>query len=220
MWSKVIANYKMTVKESWVRDFYTMFIVRPIAALIVIPISNTKVTPNQITILSIILHFFTLYALLRTKFFIAGLGLFFVYLLDCVDGQLAREKKMVSKFGVHFDPAVDFMKETTFYSVLLILNIHNQTLFVLQILAFLILLHSFFIDWLKKRNNVLYEKESTVYNKYKSKFGIQFWNIGARQLIYTISIFFKRPEIIIFYVLTIGTILTGQKFYRFFSRLK
>lgn len=220
MWLKVVANYKMTVKESWVRDFYTLFIIRPIAAFIVVPISNTKVTPNQITILSIIVHIFTLYALLQMKFFIAGLGLFFVYVLDCVDGQLAREKKMVSKFGVHFDPASDFMKETTFYSVLLILNIHNQTLFVLQILAFLILLHSFFIDWSRKTDNVLYEKKPTIYSKYKTKFGIQFWNIGARQLIYTISIFCKRPEIIIFYVLTIGLILTGQKYYRFFSRLK
>jgi hypothetical protein len=78
------------------------FFHNPIAAQIVNVLKNTWVTPDQITYTSIFIglisaYIFSLGAL--GSFFLAGIILEFVLILDCVDGQLARVKKCASDWG-------------------------------------------------------------------------------------------------------------------------
>lgn len=73
---------------------------------IVKKLAKTRITPNQITILSLLLGLISglLFAFGYQKCLIIGaILLHFSILLDYVDGGLAREKKMVSAFGWWLD---------------------------------------------------------------------------------------------------------------------
>jgi phosphatidylglycerophosphate synthase len=73
-----------------------------IAAQIVNILKNTWVTPDQVTYISIFIGLISAYIFsLGTpwSFFLAGIVLELVLILDCVDGQLARVKKCASDWG-------------------------------------------------------------------------------------------------------------------------
>ena len=74
----------------------------PIAANVVKILKNTWVTPDQITYTSIFIGLASAYIFSSgtiQSFFLAGILLEVVMILDCVDGQLAREKKCASYWG-------------------------------------------------------------------------------------------------------------------------
>lgn len=95
-------------------NFWTEWISRPPAALVVQALVPTRVTPNQVTFLS-------LFTFVGAAAVIAGvptwMGLIggalliqLSYILDCVDGQLARLKSLSSPVGALLDFLVDEFK--------------------------------------------------------------------------------------------------------------
>jgi hypothetical protein len=85
---------------------YARFITHWFSILVVKLIGNTRITPNQITFLSILV------GLAATVFFLLGnpvslligaLLLEIFYIFDAVDGQLARYKGLSSVTGAYFD---------------------------------------------------------------------------------------------------------------------
>ena len=73
-----------------------------IAAQIVSVLKNTWVTPDQVTYTSIFIGLISAYIFslgAPWSFFLAGIILELVLILDCVDGQLARVKKCASDWG-------------------------------------------------------------------------------------------------------------------------
>jgi phosphatidylglycerophosphate synthase len=107
-----IEVYKLTRKKHDL--LFNYYMMRPIAALVVAIVAKTPITPNQVTILNLIV-------------FVASIGLFIAlpdyrggligalvleisYCLDCVDGMLARFKKIASKEGHLFDFFTDEIK--------------------------------------------------------------------------------------------------------------
>ena len=73
-----------------------------IAAQIVSVLKNTGVTPDQVTYTSIFIGLISAYIFslgAPWSFFLAGIILELVLILDCVDGQLARVKKCASDWG-------------------------------------------------------------------------------------------------------------------------
>lgn len=96
-------------EEWWSRVFAT-----PVAQLILLGIADWRfVTPNRLTILSFIL------ALLSAALIVSGDTLMLVsagiilqlsYIIDCMDGQLARYRNVASKVGSFLDKWSDFVK--------------------------------------------------------------------------------------------------------------
>lgn len=78
-------------------------------------ISSSKVTPNSITVLSLVAHF-PLAVLLAThhNYWAAGV-LFFFGLLDAVDGPLARIQNASTSKGMLLDSITDKIKEVLVY---------------------------------------------------------------------------------------------------------
>ena len=77
-----------------------------IAAQIVSILKNTWVTPDQVTYTSIFIGLISAYIFslgAPWSFFLAGIILELVLILDCVDGQLARVKKCASDWGRFLD---------------------------------------------------------------------------------------------------------------------
>lgn len=95
-------------------NFWTEWISRPPAAVLVWMLQGTRVTPNQVSFLAItvaaggcaILIFWRTWLGLV----VAGLTLQLAYVIDCVDGQLARVKSMASPVGALLDFMLDEVK--------------------------------------------------------------------------------------------------------------
>lgn len=101
---------------------FNVFVMRPIAAAVVAIVAKTSVTPNQITILNLAIFVASagLFAALPTYEggLIAVAVLELSYCFDCVDGMLARYKKIASKEGHLFDFFTDELKAVLLVAVL------------------------------------------------------------------------------------------------------
>jgi phosphatidylglycerophosphate synthase len=112
MFAAVVDAYRRTKKP---RDIlWNRFVARPLAAVLLVPIARTPVTPNQVTFATLVV-FVVGAAMLalcpgHDKLVIAAAILELSYVLDCVDGQLARWKNMSSPVGAHLDFLMDEIK--------------------------------------------------------------------------------------------------------------
>jgi len=108
---KLFREYRKTLKHSVFDETLTLYILRPIAFIIVKLLYPTKVTPNQVSYTAI---FFGLISGILFSFgtlpgFIAGgIIYFFILVLDCVDGMIARLKKNGSPVGRIIDGFADY----------------------------------------------------------------------------------------------------------------
>ncbi|MBX3228702.1 MAG: CDP-alcohol phosphatidyltransferase family protein [Labilithrix sp.] len=93
---------------------FNLYLMRPIAALVVVVFGKTPITPNQVTLLNLAIFIVAAALFIALPTFTGGLIAVLVlevsYCLDCVDGMLARHKKIASKEGHLFDFFTDEMK--------------------------------------------------------------------------------------------------------------
>ncbi len=64
-------------------------------------------TPNMITTVSFIFGLISAYLLYKQKYILSALVYAISYYYDCMDGSLARQYKMISKFGDLYDHLTD-----------------------------------------------------------------------------------------------------------------
>ncbi|MGK0358420.1 MAG: phosphatidylglycerophosphate synthase [Bradymonadia bacterium] len=112
MFAKARRIYRESLKPA--DSLFNLYIARPPAAVVVAGLANTRVTPNQVTVVSMLVQ------LIAAALFIAvpgwlGLVLGVVavelsYIFDCVDGQLARVTGRSSPVGGLFDFLMDELK--------------------------------------------------------------------------------------------------------------
>jgi phosphatidylglycerophosphate synthase len=112
MFARVVEAYRRTQKPNDI--FWNRFVARPLAAPVVALLERTRVTPNQVTLASLAL-FVASAALLvalpdHRGLVIAVVVLELSYVLDCVDGQLARLRGSSSPIGAHLDFLMDELK--------------------------------------------------------------------------------------------------------------
>jgi phosphatidylglycerophosphate synthase len=110
--SKVAGVYRQTQKP---RDIlWNRFVARPLAAALVVALAKTRITPNQVTFLSLFSFVGAMVWLAlghgRLELVYAVLVLEFSYVLDCADGQLARLCHRSSPVGAHLDFLMDELK--------------------------------------------------------------------------------------------------------------
>jgi len=95
-------------------NFWTEWISRPPAALLVWMLKGTRVTPNQVSFFAIAVAAGGCATMIGWRtwlgLIVAGLLLQLAYIIDCVDGQLARIKSMASPVGALLDFMLDEVK--------------------------------------------------------------------------------------------------------------
>lgn len=103
-------QHEKALKPIEVEEPVDYYLYRRIAAGFVRHIYNTRITPNQITLLSLAAGLTGAIALHEGWILpsTAGLLLFAASILDCADGQLARSKGISSPAGRLLDGVVDF----------------------------------------------------------------------------------------------------------------
>jgi hypothetical protein len=119
--------------ESWA-DNNIFF---PLTKLILDPLYCIGLTPNMITLLSTICIFISTYMLYNGNR-LTSLFYFIGYLLDCVDGRMAREYNMGTKLGMVLDLVSDNITNIILIIVLIIKYGINLQLLILIILIYLL----------------------------------------------------------------------------------
>ncbi len=113
MWSEIAAIYRSSKKKVDI-NWFTEWICRPPAAVFVYLLRNTPITPNQVTFLSLLvcagagamLIFLPGHLWLGAAILVYELS----FVLDCVDGMLARLRKTNSILGHLLDFLMDEIK--------------------------------------------------------------------------------------------------------------
>lgn len=111
-------------EEWWSRVF-----APPVAHIILLGVADWRfVTPNRLTILSFILALISAVLIVSSDTLMlvaAGLILQLSYIIDCMDGQLARYRGVASKVGSLLDKWSDFVK---FPLIILALSLEASSL--------------------------------------------------------------------------------------------
>ena len=113
LWSEVAGIYRSSKKKPDI-NWWTEWVARPPAALFVYLVKETRITPNQITFLGLLV------AVLSAALFVwlpgyagaivAAVIFELSFVLDCADGQLARMRKLASPLGHQLDFVIDEVK--------------------------------------------------------------------------------------------------------------
>ena len=115
------------------KDFFSFYIGRKITYIMTIPFLYSSISPNQITILSIIqlIIGFIICCFAKSKqVLLVGWFFFFLWsLLDGVDGNVARYKKQFSKLGDLYDTMGGYAAISLIYLASGIASTHTNGFF-------------------------------------------------------------------------------------------
>ena len=93
----------------------TLFITNELSLLLTWLLAKTRITPNQVTVGSILFGFACATCFAFGYFFMGSLFLFISHVLDCTDGNLARTKSLFSPIGKWLDMTGDRMAEAMIF---------------------------------------------------------------------------------------------------------
>jgi len=112
MFAAIRDVYRRTRKPNDI--LWNRLVARPLAAVVVAPLARTSITPNQVTLATLLVFLggAALMALVPSwGALIGGAAIIELsYVLDCADGQLARLKGTSSPVGAHLDFLMDELK--------------------------------------------------------------------------------------------------------------
>ena len=103
------AKYSDDNKHEPFLDNYIYF---PLAESLIDPLKNIGLTPNMVTIISTFFTLLSIYFLHKDNKHLAVISYLFGYLLDCVDGKMARKYNMCSKLGMVLDATSDVISNS------------------------------------------------------------------------------------------------------------
>jgi phosphatidylglycerophosphate synthase len=116
MFARAKEVYQQTKKP--IDNFWTAYISRPPAAVFVAWFEPTRITPNQVTLLSYFVGMLSVVWLALVPghwaLIVGALVFQLAYILDCVDGMLARARKTSSPQGHLLDFLMDELKAIAF----------------------------------------------------------------------------------------------------------
>lgn len=129
---KDIADKSMTPEKRAMakNDLFAFYIGRPLSYTLTIPFLYTDISPNAISMISVVPAIFGFLAacLTRTKAgMIAAWLMFFLWnLLDGVDGNVARYRKQFSKLGSVYDAMAGYIASALMFYAAGIMAAHSE----------------------------------------------------------------------------------------------
>lgn len=112
MLARIVEAYRRTRKPQDL--LWNRYVARPLAAVLLVPLEGTSITPNQVTLATLAVFAVAAGMLAAlpgwTALVAAVVVLEFAYVLDCVDGQLARLRGSSTPIGAHLDFLMDELK--------------------------------------------------------------------------------------------------------------
>jgi phosphatidylglycerophosphate synthase len=157
---KLYEEFKRSLQDTSIEEVVDLYIFRPISFVIVKLLYRFPITPNQVSVLSIIAGIAAgvFYAMGDKKsFVIAGLFYALSHILDCCDGMIARLKKNGTPIGRIIDGWADYTTSTAVFLGLLI-GLHHDSFqlpppypWVLMVPAsFSLFIHCLIVDYYRR----------------------------------------------------------------------
>ena len=115
---QIFRDYKKSIKHAVFDETLTLYILRPIAFVFVKLLYPTSITPNQVSLMTIIVGTISGYFFSRgtvTSFVIGGSLYFLCMVSDCVDGMIARLKNSGTAVGRIIDGFADYIVAISVY---------------------------------------------------------------------------------------------------------
>ena len=138
MTKRKLDKYGNDLEQECLSDIYLFF---PLSDLIMEPLHNIGLNPNHITFLSTLFTTTALCLYYNGYYFNASLLYLFGYLMDCLDGRMARNYNQGSILGMMLDSVTDILTNLpimilffikTIYSIKTGINVKRKVfLFVL-----------------------------------------------------------------------------------------
>jgi phosphatidylglycerophosphate synthase len=122
-------SYRDSIKSDVSDELINTYLLRPIAGIFVRVLYGTPITPNQVTLVSVLSGIAAAYFYGKgtaNACIIAGLLMTLKDILDSADGQLARAKHLQSRIGRFLDSIGDFIVDAAVFGSI------GWTLFVLN----------------------------------------------------------------------------------------
>lgn len=118
MWSEIVAIYRSSKKKQDI-NWFTEHIARRVGAPMVLALRGTRITPNQVTMFAVLVcaaaGALWVSWLSWLGLVIGALVFELSFVLDCVDGMLARARKVASPLGHLLDFLMDELKAMLLY---------------------------------------------------------------------------------------------------------
>ncbi len=103
-------------------EWWSSFVTSPLAILMnYFAVEYTWVTPNRVTLLSFLLAFLAAVCIViggTTNFVLAAVLIHISHVLDCMDGQIARYRKVSSAIGSYYDRLTDQIQVTLWFGAI------------------------------------------------------------------------------------------------------
>jgi len=112
--NETIDELRNRLRRKWGDYPLTILIINPINLRLVRIIGRTDITPNQLTVVSfmlMVLASFCLASVSRAVQAMGGVLVLIAFVIDCLDGDLARFKGITSPLGAMLDPILDRLGE-------------------------------------------------------------------------------------------------------------
>ncbi len=120
-------NHEQALKPSDIEQRLDFYLYRRLAAYLVRAVLNTSISPNQITLLSLVLGISSsLFYVLGYNPILSALLLLLAVISDCADGQLARARGGGSSRGAQLDGLSDYLVGVILY---IAVGYHLKSLF-------------------------------------------------------------------------------------------
>jgi hypothetical protein len=112
MFATIADAYRRTKKPHDI--FWNRYVARPAAAVLLVPLQRSRISPNQVTFASLVVFAAAAAMLIvlpgQRGLLLSVLVIELSYVLDCVDGQLARLRGTSTPVGAHLDFLMDELK--------------------------------------------------------------------------------------------------------------
>ena len=136
-------SYRTSIKSDKSDELINIYLLRPVAGILIWAIYGTPITPNQVTIASIASGVVAAIFYLKgtaSAFIVAGLLISLKDILDSADGQLARAKHRQSRVGRFLDSIGDFIVDAAVFGSIgwTLYRLNNDWLMLLLALCGLI----------------------------------------------------------------------------------
>jgi len=126
----------------------TMFVTNKFALWLTYLMLPTKITPNQVTLMSLLCSLLCAGLYAGGSFLLGSFFLFLSHVLDCTDGNLARAKKLFSPHGQLLDMICDRVGESVlFIAVAYYLYVNGGEMAYLALVdGLLLMLYYYIVD--------------------------------------------------------------------------
>jgi len=151
-WNKFKTIEDKKIKYSDIIDqCIVKYIIYPILPIVV----NFNLSANFITTLSLICGITSVLAIQLDNYFLGSFLFLLRYILDCLDGCVARLTDTTSSFGDIYDHCVDYFTFILFYISCFTLNFSPIFMIILHILLFCSILH-YTLIYRKIKKGIIY----------------------------------------------------------------